>query len=224
MRATVEALRNPQLRVPVGGRPEIEEPDAYYDHQLIGLSARVPDGTVARPGHRRRARGAGPARGPTSAGAEGLVPFVAAIVPTVDLAGGRGRRPARGAVRPVTVATTPRWSRSSRSISPRYGSRWSARRRARPGDRRRAGPAAVDRRRAPHRRRLARTAAARGWSCCPSRGRRALDAVRPPRSRLVVPTPDGRPSPRRWPPPRAAKPGLVFACGRYEGIDARVAD
>ncbi len=55
----------------------------------------------------------------------------------------------------------------------------------------------------------------------------ALDAVvaadpRPPR--LVVPTPAGRPftqaTAREW----AAEQRLVFACGRYEGIDERVVD
>ncbi len=55
----------------------------------------------------------------------------------------------------------------------------------------------------------------------------ALDAVvaadpRPPR--LVVPSPAGRPftqvTARAW----AAEQRLVFACGRYEGIDERVVD
>jgi tRNA (guanine37-N1)-methyltransferase len=53
---------------------------------------------------------------------------------------------------------------------------------------------------------------------------RALEAVRPPGTRLVVPTPAGQPFTQalaaRW----ATEPGLVFACGRYEGIDQRVAD
>ncbi|HET9348432.1 MAG TPA: tRNA (guanosine(37)-N1)-methyltransferase TrmD, partial [Arthrobacter sp.] len=48
--------------------------------------------------------------------------------------------------------------------------------------------------------------------------------VRPPGTRLVVPTPAGRPFTQalaaRW----ATEPGLVFACGRYEGIDQRVAE
>jgi tRNA (guanine37-N1)-methyltransferase len=43
-------------------------------------------------------------------------------------------------------------------------------------------------------------------------------------ARLVVPTPAGRPftqaTARAW----AAEPRLVFACGRYEGIDQRVVD
>lgn len=87
-RETVEVLRNTLLLVPVAELPEIEEPDSYYDHQLVGLSARLPDGSVigevAAVRHEaqdllvlRRAEGG-----------EALVPFVGAIVPTVDVAGG----------------------------------------------------------------------------------------------------------------------------------------
>jgi tRNA (guanine37-N1)-methyltransferase len=53
---------------------------------------------------------------------------------------------------------------------------------------------------------------------------RALDAVRAPGTRLVVPTPAGRPFTQAMAADWAAEPGLVFACGRYEGIDQRVAD
>src|ERR671916_3192595 len=53
---------------------------------------------------------------------------------------------------------------------------------------------------------------------------RALDAVRPAGTRLVVPTPAGRPFTQAMAAEWAAEPGLVFACGRYEGIDQRVAD
>jgi tRNA (guanine37-N1)-methyltransferase len=53
---------------------------------------------------------------------------------------------------------------------------------------------------------------------------RALDAVRPPGTRLVVPTPAGRPFTQAMAAEWAGEPGLVFACGRYEGIDQRVAD
>jgi tRNA (guanine37-N1)-methyltransferase len=53
---------------------------------------------------------------------------------------------------------------------------------------------------------------------------RALDAVRPPGVRLVVPTPAGQPFTQAVAASWAAEPGLVFACGRYEGIDQRVAD
>jgi tRNA (guanine37-N1)-methyltransferase len=40
--------------------------------------------------------------------------------------------------------------------------------------------------------------------------------------RLVVPTPSGRPFDQRRAQAYAAEPWLAFACGRYEGIDARV--
>jgi tRNA (guanine37-N1)-methyltransferase len=53
---------------------------------------------------------------------------------------------------------------------------------------------------------------------------RALEAVRPSGTRLVVPTPAGRPFTQATAAAWATEPGLVFACGRYEGIDQRVAD
>ena len=53
---------------------------------------------------------------------------------------------------------------------------------------------------------------------------RALDAVRPPGTRLVVPTPAGQPFTQETAAEWAGESGLVFACGRYEGIDQRVAD
>jgi tRNA (guanine37-N1)-methyltransferase len=53
---------------------------------------------------------------------------------------------------------------------------------------------------------------------------RALEAVRPPGTRLVVPTPAGRPFTQATAAQWATEPGLVFACGRYEGIDQRVAE
>ncbi|MCV7205924.1 tRNA (guanosine(37)-N1)-methyltransferase TrmD [Mycolicibacterium peregrinum] len=52
----------------------------------------------------------------------------------------------------------------------------------------------------------------------------ALDEICSEETLLVVPTPAGRPFTQavaeRW----SAEPHLVFACGRYEGIDQRVAD
>jgi tRNA (guanine37-N1)-methyltransferase len=53
----------------------------------------------------------------------------------------------------------------------------------------------------------------------------ALDALVPdggPVPRLVVPTPAGRPFTQAVAEELAAQPWLVFACGRYEGIDRRV--
>ena len=41
---------------------------------------------------------------------------------------------------------------------------------------------------------------------------------------LVVPTPAGEPFSQRIAGELAAEPWLLFACGRYEGIDARVTE
>jgi 16S rRNA processing protein RimM len=87
-RSAAEALRGVLLEADV---PDDEqEPDAWFDHQLVGLAALAPDGrplgelvavehsgaqdllVVRRPDGERR-----------------LVPFVTAIVPTVDVAAGR---------------------------------------------------------------------------------------------------------------------------------------
>jgi tRNA (guanine37-N1)-methyltransferase len=53
---------------------------------------------------------------------------------------------------------------------------------------------------------------------------RALEAVRPPGTRLVVPTPAGERFTQATAAAWATEPGLVFACGRYEGIDQRVVE
>ena len=54
----------------------------------------------------------------------------------------------------------------------------------------------------------------------------ALDAVVPAAgpARLVVPSPSGRPFTQRMAAGYAREPRLIFACGRYEGIDARVVE
>jgi tRNA (guanine37-N1)-methyltransferase len=46
----------------------------------------------------------------------------------------------------------------------------------------------------------------------------------PSQPRLIVPTPAGRPFSQELAYELAAEPWLAFACGRYEGIDARVAE
>jgi tRNA (guanine37-N1)-methyltransferase len=52
----------------------------------------------------------------------------------------------------------------------------------------------------------------------------ALDEVCGEGTRLVVPTPAGRPFTQAMAHEYAAEEHLVFACGRYEGIDQRVID
>ena len=88
VREAVDELRNTLLVVPVAELPEIEEPDSYYDHQLVGLVARLPDGSVlgAVTAVRHEAQDLLVVR--REEGGEVLIPFVSAIVPTVDVAGG----------------------------------------------------------------------------------------------------------------------------------------
>jgi len=52
----------------------------------------------------------------------------------------------------------------------------------------------------------------------------ALDALLPDGATLVVPTPSGTPLRQRDAADLATRERLVFACGRYEGIDQRVLD
>lgn len=88
-RGAAEALRGTELAIPADEAGEAG-PDAWWDRDLVGLRVELSDGTavgevvdVLHP--------AGPdllsVRRPD--GAEVLVPFVAAIVPEVDVAGGR---------------------------------------------------------------------------------------------------------------------------------------
>ena len=52
----------------------------------------------------------------------------------------------------------------------------------------------------------------------------ALDEVLTPGAHLLVPTPSGEPFTQRTAEALAEQSHLVLACGRYEGIDARVAE
>jgi 16S rRNA processing protein RimM len=87
-REAAEAVRNTELLVDVADLPEIEDPDSYYDHQLVGLTVRMPDGTELGEVTviRHEAQDLLVVRRPE--GGELLIPFVSAIVPTVDLDGG----------------------------------------------------------------------------------------------------------------------------------------
>ena len=66
-----------------------------------------------------------------------------------------------------------------------------------------------------------------GMVMTPEPWRQALDAVAPPdgdQPLLLLPSPSGRPFTQALATELAAEPWLVFACGRYEGIDGRVAE
>ncbi len=87
-REAAEELRDTELHVAVEDLPELDDPDVYYDHQLVGLSARLSDGTELGEVTAVRHEGAETLVVRRTEGGELLVPFVGAIVPTVDVAGG----------------------------------------------------------------------------------------------------------------------------------------
>jgi 16S rRNA processing protein RimM len=89
-RDAAEALRDTLLVIDTAELPSLDDPDEFYDHQLVGLRVELADGTevgviddvVHTPAEELLAVH-------RAEGEELLVPFVAAIVPTVDLPGGR---------------------------------------------------------------------------------------------------------------------------------------
>lgn len=87
-RSGAEALRGLELRIPAEERGEAGE-DAWWDEDLVGLRVLAADGAplgvVADVVHSAQDLLAVT----TVDGREVLVPFVAAIVPRVDVAGGR---------------------------------------------------------------------------------------------------------------------------------------
>jgi 16S rRNA processing protein RimM len=87
-REAAETLRNTELLVDVADLPALEDPDSYYDHQLVGLTARLVDGSELGEVVAVRHEGADLFVVRRAEGGEVLVPFVSAIVPTVDLAEG----------------------------------------------------------------------------------------------------------------------------------------
>lgn len=88
-RNTAEAARGVVLRTFVSADEVPEDPDEFYDHQLIGLAAYDVDGTHLGElvGLTHGAQDLLRIRTPE--GREALVPFVATLVPEVDVAGGR---------------------------------------------------------------------------------------------------------------------------------------
>jgi 16S rRNA processing protein RimM len=88
-RTAAESARGLEVTVPVDPDDVPDDPDEFYDHQLVGLAVEAPDGT---------ALGRVTAVQHTAAqdllhidvhGRDVLFPFVAALVPVVDVAGGR---------------------------------------------------------------------------------------------------------------------------------------
>jgi 16S rRNA processing protein RimM len=89
-REGAEALRDTLLVVDSAELPALADPDEFYDHQIVGLRAVLPTGEMLGTVHEVVHAPAGDLlaiRRPDRA--EALVPFVAEMVPTVDLAAGR---------------------------------------------------------------------------------------------------------------------------------------
>jgi 16S rRNA processing protein RimM len=88
-RPAAEALRGTRLLVAADSRPPLDDPDEFYDTELVGLSAVSVDG--ADLGRVREVVHTAGASYLVLPGTERdrLVPFVRAIVPTVDLEGRR---------------------------------------------------------------------------------------------------------------------------------------
>jgi 16S rRNA processing protein RimM len=91
-RNAAEELRGAILAIDSEKLEPLEDPEAFYDHDLIGLAvvtaAGEPVGAVSDVLHHGQDLLVIEGSGPRS-GAEILVPFVAAIVPEVDVAAGR---------------------------------------------------------------------------------------------------------------------------------------
>jgi 16S rRNA processing protein RimM len=87
-RTGAEQLRGVQLLIRAADRAPLDDPDDFYDTDLIGLQARTVDGTVLGPVTDVLHAGAADYLVLEVAGQERLVPFVRAIVPTVDRAAG----------------------------------------------------------------------------------------------------------------------------------------
>ena len=89
-RNAAELLRDTLLLVDVADLPPLADEDEYYDTQLVGLAAELTDGSsLGEVTDVLHLPGGDVLVVRRSHGVEALVPFVRAIVPTVDLPSGR---------------------------------------------------------------------------------------------------------------------------------------
>jgi len=87
-RNAIEALRGTVLLLPSSARPPIEDPDEFYDTDLIGLQVRTVAGQPLGPVTDVLHSPAGSLLAIDVAGREVLLPFRLEFVPTVDLVAG----------------------------------------------------------------------------------------------------------------------------------------
>lgn len=88
-RNAAEQLRGAVLLADTDDLPATGDDDEFYDHQLAGLAAELADGTPCGTVREVLHTPGGELLALDHDGRELLVPFVRAIVPTVDLAGNR---------------------------------------------------------------------------------------------------------------------------------------
>lgn len=88
-RAEAEALRGALLIADTADLPPTDDADEFYDHQLEGLAVELMDGTRVGTVREVLHSPGGESLVVDREAGEALVPFVRAIVPTVDIAAGR---------------------------------------------------------------------------------------------------------------------------------------
>jgi 16S rRNA processing protein RimM len=106
-RTAAERLRNLKLYVPREQLPAIAEPETYYHTDLIGLAVVGPDGAALGTVSAVQNFGAGDLLEirPAAGGPTVLLPFTDAMVPMVDVPGGRVVvEPPHGTFKPSPLA------------------------------------------------------------------------------------------------------------------------
>jgi 16S rRNA processing protein RimM len=83
-----DALRGVRLLIAASSRPDLDDPDEFYDTDLVGLAARTVAGAELGPVRDVLHAGGADYLVVDVDGRERLVPFVRAIVPSVDVVAG----------------------------------------------------------------------------------------------------------------------------------------
>ena len=87
-RAAAEQIRGTVLLMPAAQRPVLDDPDEFYDSDLLGLVVSTVDGRLLGPVAAVLHSAAGSLLSIDAGGREVLMPFRAEFVPTVDVAAG----------------------------------------------------------------------------------------------------------------------------------------
>ncbi|MGI8881777.1 MAG: ribosome maturation factor RimM [Jatrophihabitans sp.] len=87
-RTAAEGLRGTILQIAAADRPTIDDPDEYYDTDLVGLAVRTVNGAAVGTVTEVIHGPAGDSLAVQAVDREHLIPFVTSMVPTVDLSAG----------------------------------------------------------------------------------------------------------------------------------------